>query len=148
MRFRTTALPSARGQVKPICGPSGRGSRTQNAAKKGPVNREPSSYTLRKSLERSRRTRFGKPEMETTSRSLRSVSCARVRRPGPERRVRSWSPYGSETHASWRGDGYSVEKYVSACQFKYLVKITARPGGKSRVVGRTPRSAADALVGL
>src|ERR1035437_10262048 len=63
MRFRTTALPSARGQVKPICGPSGRGSRTQNAAKKGPVNREPSSYTLRKSLERSRRTRFGKPEM-------------------------------------------------------------------------------------
>src|ERR1039457_6652203 len=112
MRFRTTALPSARGHVKPICGPSGRGSRTQNAAKKGPVKREPSSYTLRKSLERGRRTRFGKPEMETTSRSLRLVSCARVRGAGPERRVRSWSPFGSETHASCGGDGYSVGQEV------------------------------------
>ena len=35
MRLRTTALPSARGTVKPIWGPSGCGSRTENAAKKG-----------------------------------------------------------------------------------------------------------------
>ena len=37
MRLRTTALPSARGTVNPIRGPSLPGSRTQKAAKRGPV---------------------------------------------------------------------------------------------------------------
>ena len=41
IRFRTTALPIARGTVNPIRGPSGCGSRTQKAAKRGPENREP-----------------------------------------------------------------------------------------------------------
>jgi hypothetical protein len=35
MRFRATALPSARGVVKPIRGPSGCVRRRQNAANKG-----------------------------------------------------------------------------------------------------------------
>jgi hypothetical protein len=72
-RFRTTADPSARGTVKPIRGP-GRlsgpsSSRTQKAANRGLENRVPRSYTLRKSCDRSRRTRFGKPAIETTFRS-------------------------------------------------------------------------------
>ena len=37
IRLRTTALPSARGVVKPIRGPSGCGSWTQKAAKHKPV---------------------------------------------------------------------------------------------------------------
>jgi hypothetical protein len=41
--LRTTALPKARGVVKPICGPPACGSRIQNAAKKGLVKREPLS---------------------------------------------------------------------------------------------------------
>jgi len=74
MRFRATAEPSARGTVRPMRGPeyipppSGL-SRKQKAVNKGPENREPRSYTLRKSCDRSRRTRFGKPAMETTFRS-------------------------------------------------------------------------------
>ena len=64
MRLRTTAFPSARGVVKPICGPSGSVSRTQKAANRDPEIRVPLSYTRRKSLERSRRTRLGKPGME------------------------------------------------------------------------------------
>jgi hypothetical protein len=36
MRFRATALPSARGVVNPIRGPSSPVSRTQKAAKRGP----------------------------------------------------------------------------------------------------------------
>ena len=43
IRLRTTALPSARGVVKPILGPPACGSRTQNAAKKGLEKREPLS---------------------------------------------------------------------------------------------------------
>src|SRR5260370_37970593 len=89
MRFRTTALPRARGQVKPIWGPSGCVSRTQNAANKGPANRDPSSYTLRKSLERSRRTRFGKPEMEYYLSEL-TVSFLR---PRARRRARTARPF-------------------------------------------------------
>ena len=69
MRFRATAEPSARGTVRPMRGPeyipppSGL-SRKQKAVNKGPDNREPRSYTLRKSCDRSRRTRFGKPVMK------------------------------------------------------------------------------------
>ena len=74
MRFRTTAGPSARGTVRPMRGPGtipllSSPSRKQKAVNKGPENREPRSYTLRKSCDRSRRTRFGKPAMETTFRS-------------------------------------------------------------------------------
>jgi hypothetical protein len=41
--LRTTALPSARGVVKPILGPLDCGSCTQNAAKKGLEKRDPLS---------------------------------------------------------------------------------------------------------
>jgi hypothetical protein len=64
IRLRTTAFPRARGVVNPICGPSGSVSRTQKAAKRDPEKRVPLSYTRRKSFDRSRRTRLGKPGME------------------------------------------------------------------------------------
>jgi hypothetical protein len=63
MRLRTTAFPIARGTVKPILGPSACGSQMQKAANSGLEKRVPPSYTLRKSFDRSRRTRFGNPEM-------------------------------------------------------------------------------------
>jgi hypothetical protein len=55
MRLRTTAFPIARGTVKPTRGPGGRSGSVfsrQNAANRGPVNREPPSYTRRKSPRR------------------------------------------------------------------------------------------------
>ena len=69
IRLRTTAGPRARGTVRPMRGPEqvsrlSSPSRKQKAVNKGPTNREPRSYTLRKSCDRSRRTRFGKPVMK------------------------------------------------------------------------------------
>jgi hypothetical protein len=74
MRLRMTAGPSARGTVRPMRGPEqvsrrSNPSRKQKAVNKGLDTREPRSYTLRKSCDRSRRTRFGKPAMETTFQS-------------------------------------------------------------------------------
>jgi len=74
MRLRTTAGPRARGTVKPMRGPEQASplpspSGKQKAVNRGLANREPRSYTLRKSCDRSRRTRFGKPAMETTLQS-------------------------------------------------------------------------------
>ena len=89
IRLRMTALPTARGRVKPIRGPSASGSRRQNAAKRGPEKRLPWSYTRRKSLERSRRTRFGKPGMETYLSEL-TVSFLR---PRARRRARTARPF-------------------------------------------------------
>jgi len=80
MRLRATALPTARGSVKPMRGPLESGSRTQKAAKNGPEKREPWSYTLRKSVDRNRRTRFGKPGMLYLSELTVSLWRPRARR--------------------------------------------------------------------
>jgi len=60
-RFRRTAIPKARGTVNPMRGPCvwSRSSAKRNAAKYGPVNRCPFSYTRRKSVERRMRALFG-----------------------------------------------------------------------------------------
>jgi hypothetical protein len=89
MRLRTTDLPSARGVVNPMCGPSGSGSQTQKAAKRDPEKRVPLSYTRRKSFERSRRTRLGKPGMEYYLSEL-TVSFLR---PLARRRARTARPF-------------------------------------------------------
>lgn len=60
IRFRTTALPSARGAVKPTFGPPDPSSARQNAEKYGPVIRIPCLYTFRKSTDRRIRASFGK----------------------------------------------------------------------------------------
>ena len=61
MRFRMTALPKALVTVNPIFGPfSCLACLRQNAAKNGHEKREPSSYTLRKSLRRRIRKVLGK----------------------------------------------------------------------------------------
>ena len=60
MRLRPTAFPKARGVVKPTRAPSPAGLRQQKAAKHDPVTRNPSSYTLRKSADRSSRLAFVK----------------------------------------------------------------------------------------
>ncbi len=55
MRLRTTDFPIARGTVKPTRGPGARSGPVfsrQNAMNRGPVNREPPSYTRRKSPRR------------------------------------------------------------------------------------------------
>jgi hypothetical protein len=88
MRLRATALPTARGSVKPMRGPLESGSRTQKAAKKGPEKREPWSYTLRKSTDRNRRTRFGKPGMLYLSELTVSLW-----RPRARRRARTARPF-------------------------------------------------------
>src|SRR5260370_26734675 len=61
IRFRTTAHPRARGQVNPTRIASCSLFRRQKAAKRGPENLAPLSYTLRKSLERRMRALLGKP---------------------------------------------------------------------------------------
>jgi hypothetical protein len=67
IRLRTTAFPRARGVVNPTRGPATASrSARQKAAKKGLVYRDPLSYTLRKSDERSSRTHLGKPWMATS----------------------------------------------------------------------------------
>jgi hypothetical protein len=86
MRLRTTALPSARGTVKPILGPRPSGVRAQNAVKQELEYLTPCSYTLRKSEERNRRTLFGKPAirlpLRADSQSLTAPS-APARQHGP-----------------------------------------------------------------
>lgn len=59
IRLRTTALPSARGAVKPILGPDVSGERQQKAAKHPMATFTPSSYTFRNSALRSSRFAFG-----------------------------------------------------------------------------------------
>jgi hypothetical protein len=88
MRLRTTAFPIARGKVKPTRDPPDSGSRKQKAAKNGPEKREPWSYTLRKSVDRNRRTRFGKPGMRYLSELTVSLW-----RPLARRRARTARPF-------------------------------------------------------
>jgi len=59
MRFRYTALPTARGTVKPTRGRSCSASARQNAVKQRPVIRKPCEYTVRKSLDLRIRDRLG-----------------------------------------------------------------------------------------
>ncbi len=80
MRLRTTALPSARGTVKPIRGPAASGSHIQKATKNCPENRLPCLYTRRKSEDRRRRTRFGKPAIDYLSELTVSFLRPRARR--------------------------------------------------------------------
>jgi len=63
IRFRITAPPRARGQVNPTLAHPSLLFRRQKAENSGPENLAPSSYTLRKSLERRMRALFGKPAM-------------------------------------------------------------------------------------
>lgn len=82
-RFRTTALPSAFGVVKPVRGPAAvscpPAARRQNATKHGPGTLNPPSYTALNSAGRSSRRDFGKepawPDTRQQPSSARRPGC-------------------------------------------------------------------------
>lgn len=79
MRLRTTALPNARVTVKPTFGPSCcSGIARQKAAKEAQLNREPRSYTVRKSLERRIRKFLGNRKLRAEEILLGVSNCALV----------------------------------------------------------------------